>query len=398
MAALLTPRSKASWEMNFSDLMAKRRASADSTCFVSSGSSNEQIPGCREKLRHRSGWCPVVADHGVGGIECTNFPGLRGDSQNELNARLLNRRAKMIEQEISERRVHETSPASFAFESSHTEEEDQCHRACKLKQNHAASKTGTVSALKPNLKITDSRADEVRKLVTQILGSEATAGETELQKRLAAQRHKLDRALKESAIEGSSKASESEDETPHSKCSDNEKPGSKCLDDLSSIAEEDEMPFSQCSDDGSSKSEEDEMLFSNFSDDFSSKAEEDEKLGSQYSNYFSSPTLSTGSHVASRSSLDELQTEGSPVEASSPDVADDHICKPLSLEVSDDEVKKVMEDGVPFDLEQRVLTRAYFFFIDGISSDQSRNYFEALRIELQLLRAMCSTHTLLCSM
>ena len=41
--------------------------------------------------------------------------------------------------------------------------------------------------------------------------------------------------------------------------------------------------------------------------------------------------------------------------------------------------------GLTPDLEQRVLERAYFLFINGASEDQCQNYFEALRIELGLL-------------
>ena len=54
-------------------------------------------------------------------------------------------------------------------------------------------------------------------------------------------------------------------------------------------------------------------------------------------------------------------------------------------EVTDEMVVTAQRGGLPKDLEQRVLERAYFLFIDGASEDQCQNYFEALRIELGLL-------------
>lgn len=41
--------------------------------------------------------------------------------------------------------------------------------------------------------------------------------------------------------------------------------------------------------------------------------------------------------------------------------------------------------GLTPDLENRVLERAYFLFINGVSDDQCSNYFEALRVELGLM-------------
>ena len=48
-------------------------------------------------------------------------------------------------------------------------------------------------------------------------------------------------------------------------------------------------------------------------------------------------------------------------------------------------MRSAQRAGLPHDLEKRVLERAYFLFMNGVSEDQEQNYFEALRIELSLL-------------
>lgn len=53
--------------------------------------------------------------------------------------------------------------------------------------------------------------------------------------------------------------------------------------------------------------------------------------------------------------------------------------------VTDAMVMTAQRGGLTPDLEKRVLERAYFMYIGGVSDDQCRNYFEALRIELRLL-------------
>lgn len=55
------------------------------------------------------------------------------------------------------------------------------------------------------------------------------------------------------------------------------------------------------------------------------------------------------------------------------------------LKVTDAMVMTAQRGGLTPDLEKRVLERAYFMYIGGVSDDQCRNYFEALRIELRLL-------------
>lgn len=55
------------------------------------------------------------------------------------------------------------------------------------------------------------------------------------------------------------------------------------------------------------------------------------------------------------------------------------------LKVTDAMVMTAQRGGLTPDLEKRVLERAYFMYIGGVSDDQCRNYFEALRIELALL-------------
>ncbi|CAJ1367474.1 unnamed protein product [Effrenium voratum] len=59
-------------------------------------------------------------------------------------------------------------------------------------------------------------------------------------------------------------------------------------------------------------------------------------------------------------------------------------------EVTDEMVVTAQRGGLPPDLERRVLERAYFLFLNGVSDDQCRNYFEALRIELgQMINDHC---------
>eukprot|EP00931_Biecheleriopsis_adriatica_P090338 TRINITY_DN6433_c0_g1_i2.p1 TRINITY_DN6433_c0_g1~~TRINITY_DN6433_c0_g1_i2.p1 ORF type:complete len:467 (-),score=139.08 TRINITY_DN6433_c0_g1_i2:60-1460(-) len=53
--------------------------------------------------------------------------------------------------------------------------------------------------------------------------------------------------------------------------------------------------------------------------------------------------------------------------------------------LSDEMVTAAVRQGLSADLEERVRTRAYFLFKDGVSCDREKNYFEALRHELSLL-------------
>lgn len=56
-----------------------------------------------------------------------------------------------------------------------------------------------------------------------------------------------------------------------------------------------------------------------------------------------------------------------------------------TCEVTDEMVITAQRGGLTPDLENRVLERAYFLFINGVSDDQCSNYFEALRVELGLM-------------
>jgi len=51
--------------------------------------------------------------------------------------------------------------------------------------------------------------------------------------------------------------------------------------------------------------------------------------------------------------------------------------------VTDEAVKRCMQDGLSEELSDRVFTRAYFFHLAG-SPDRDKNFFEALRIELAM--------------
>ena len=54
------------------------------------------------------------------------------------------------------------------------------------------------------------------------------------------------------------------------------------------------------------------------------------------------------------------------------------------LQVADQMAREAHERGLGCSLEQRVLERAYFLFLNGHSSDADENYFTALRIEMTL--------------